>query len=334
MRIDRIGWGIAALVALGALAPDEAARAAETPPAGAASGQVPHVLIVGPTDNYANLIAGISQGVQAGGFPDASKVRLDVQNVKSFAQAKQTVTAALGVGADVVVAVFGQSTRAARDATATVPIVFCPVADPVQAKYVESLEAPGGNLTGVASADPKAVGERLDAFRQLLPALRRLAVFYDSTSSLDKTVLANLEQTAPARGLRIVPREVADPDHARQVLRELDRSQADAVFFLGDAFLRRAGEAIGGVALERALPILVGDPDIEAPAVVVAIGPNQEKMGRICGEAAARILKGAKPAAIPVAHPPFDLVVSLKQAQALGLKVPEAALARATRVIR
>jgi putative tryptophan/tyrosine transport system substrate-binding protein len=234
----------------------------------------------------------------------------------------------------VIVAVFGQSTRAAKEAAGKVPTVFCPVADPVQAQYVARPEAPGGNLTGVASADPTAVGQRLDAFKQVVPNLKRLVVFFDSSSSLDKTVLANLQETAPPRGLEVIPREVADPDHAQQVLREIDRSQADAVFFLGDAFLRRAGEAIGKVALERRLPILVGDPDIEAPGVLVAIGPNQEKMGRMCGETAARILKGTKPGEIPVAHPPFDLVVSLKTAQALGLAVPEAGLARATRVLK
>jgi putative ABC transport system substrate-binding protein len=311
-----------------------AALAAAALAAAAPGAEVPHVLVVGPTDNYANLIAGVAEGVQAGGFADATRLRLEVQNVKSFAQAKQAVTTAVGAGADVIVAVFGQSTRAAREGAKDTPVVFCPVADPVQAEYVRSPEAPGGSLTGVASADRHAVGQRLDAFRQVVPGLSRLVVFFDSTSSLDKTVLANLQQTAPARGLTIIPREVADPDHAQQVLREIDRTQADAVFFLGDAFLRRAGEAIGAVALERKLPLLVGDPDIEAPAVVVAIGPNQEKMGRICGDMAARIVKGAKPSEIPVAHPPFDLVVNVKAATALGLALPETALQKATRVIR
>ncbi len=310
-----------------------AAPAAAGVPATAAA-KVPYVLIVGPTDNYAPLIAGVAEGVQAGGFADASAIKLDVQNVKSFAQAKAAIKTALDAGADAIVTVFGQSTRAARESTADVPVVFCPVADPVAARYVESPDAPGGNLTGVASADPETVGQRLDAFKQVMPGLKRLGVFYDPASSLDKTILANLEQVAPARGLTLVPREVADADHTRTVLRELDGSQVDAVFFLGDALLRRSGEEIGRVAVERKLPILVGDPDIDTPGVVAAIGPNQEKMGRLCGGMVAKLLRGTKPGSLTVAHPPFDLVVSLKAARELGVTVPDAALANAARVLR
>lgn len=317
--------GLASAVVTAALAAGIAAAAAEA---------VPYVLIVGPTDNYAALIAGIAEGLQAGGFPDASKVRIDVQNVRSFAQAKGAIRAALDGGAGAIVTVFGQSTRAARESTTAVPVVFCPVADPVAARYVESPDAPGGNLTGVASADAEAVGQRLDAFAQVLPGLKRLGVFYDSTSPLDRAVLANLERAAPGRGLTLVPREIADADQAMTVLRELDRSQVDAVFFLGDALLRRSGEEIGRVAVERKLPVLVGDPDIDTAGVVAAIGPNQERMGRLCGETVAKLLKGAKPQGLRVAHPPFDLVVSLKAAREVGIAVPEAALAKAARVLR
>ncbi len=324
---------VAALIAATILGGADMAAGGTGAAAGPAA-EIPSVVVVGPTDNYAGLIAGVSEGLQAGGFRDASQIRIDIRNTRSFAQARKAIEAAVGEGADAIVTVFGVATRAAREAAGGVPVVFCPVADPVAAKYVDSAERPGGNLTGVASADAEAVGRRLDAFKRVVPRLERLGIFYDSSSSLDKTVLANLEQVAPGRGIRLVVREIADADTVVAALRELDRAQVDAVFILSDDLLRRSGEAIGRVAAERKIPLVVGDPDIGGPGILASVGPNQEKMGRLCGETVARILKGAKPGSLAVQHPPFDLVVSLKVAGELGVAVPEPAVSSASRVLR
>jgi putative ABC transport system substrate-binding protein len=295
----------------------------------------PRVLIVGPLDGYGALVAGVSEGLQAGGFASAADVQIDVRSVRSTEEARAAIVAAVERGLDAVVTVFGQATQAARDAAPGVPIVFCPVADPLAARLVASPEAPGGRLTGVASADAEASARRLREFQQVVPGLKRLGVLFDPGFPPDRAQLANLEQVGPSLGVSVVRREIGEAPEAVRVLTALDRTQVDAVFILREAWLRRSGTEIGTAAAERRLPLLVGDPELAAfPGVVAAVGPNQEGMGRIAGEMVAKILKGAAPGALPVGHPPFDLVINLKSAGELGLAVPKAAVARAARVIR
>ena len=300
-----------------------------------ATAQVPRVLIVGPIDSYGALVAGVSEGLQSAGFRDAARIRIDVRNARSGDEAKAAIGAAVQEGVDALVTVFGPSTQAARAATATVPIVFCPVADPVAAKFAASNEAPGGNLTGVASADAEASRRRLIAFRQVLPELARLAVLFDPEFPPDRVQVASLERTAPSVGITLLTRAVADSEAAVAALRALGRSEVDAVLVLKEALLRRAPEEIGRAAMARKLPLLVGDPDLVAlPGVVAAVGPSQRDTGKLCGRMTARILNGEKAASLPVEHPAFELLVNLKTAQSLGVVVPERALEQAVRVIR
>src|SRR5439155_11532585 len=205
----------------------------------------------------------------------------------------------------------------------------------VAAKFVASSETPGGNLTGVASADAEASRRRLIAFRQVLPELRRLAVLFDPDFPPDRAQVANLEQTARSVGITLLTRTVADGDAAVAALEALGRSEVEAVLILKEALLRRAAEEIGRVAMTRKLPIVVGDPDlVTLPGVVAAVGPSQQRTGRLCGEMTARTLNGAKAASLAVEHPVFELLVNLKEAGSLGLVVPERAVEQAVRVIR
>src|SRR5260370_944344 len=236
---------------------------------------------------------------------------------------------------DAIVTIFGPSTQAARAATTRVPIVFCPVADPVAAKFVASSEAPGGNLTGVASADAEASRRRLIAFRQVLPELRRLAVLFDPDFPPDRVQVANLEQTARSGGITLLTRTVADGDAAVAALQALGQSEVEAVLILKEALLRHAAEEIGRVAIARKFPIVVGGPDLVAlSGGVAAVGPSQQHPGQLCGAMTARILHGAKAASLAVEHPVIEVLVNLKVAGRLGLVIPEGAVEQAVRVIR
>jgi putative tryptophan/tyrosine transport system substrate-binding protein len=297
--------------------------------------QVPHVLVIGPLDNYGALLTGVLEGLHSAGFTDASRIRIDTRSASSPDEAKAAIGAALDTGVDAIVTVFGSSTQAARAATTKIPIIFCPVADPVASKLALSNDAPGGNLTGVATADAEASRRRIAAFRQALPKLKRLAVMFDSGFTPDLVQMKNFAEIAPSSGIVLVSRAIADESAAVAALQALGPSDADAVFILKDSMLRQAGDALKSAALGQKLPILVGDPDlIEFPGVVAAVGPNQQELGKICGHTTAKILKGAKPANLAIEHPAFDLLVNLKSAQRLGVVIPEGALKHAVRVIR
>src|SRR6202041_3006257 len=168
-------------------------------PAGAQ--QVPQVLLVGPLEDYGALISGMWKGLRSGGYSDISRVHLDVRNAHSADEAKAAIAAGINAGPNVIVTVFGPSTQAASAATTQIPIVFCPVADPVASKFAASNDAPGGNLTGVASTDAEASRRRLAAFRQVLPRLKRVAVLFDSGFPPDRVQIANFEQIAPSSGI-------------------------------------------------------------------------------------------------------------------------------------
>src|SRR5437870_6143888 len=224
--------------------------------------QASHGLVVGPVDGYGALLGGVSEGLQSAGLADAPRIRIDIRNARSGDEAKAAIGTALEAGVNAIVTVFGPSTQAARAATTTVPVVFCPVADPSAAKLVVSSEAPGGNLTGVASADAEASRRRLAAFRQVLPELKRLAVLFDPGFPPDRVQMTNLEQIAPSTGVTLVARAVGEETAAVAALRGLGRADADAVFVLKESLLQRTAAPVGRAASAQQPPILVADPDL------------------------------------------------------------------------
>ena len=287
----------------------------------------PHVLVVGPMVKIDGrlFIEGLLDGLKSGNS-DLSQVRLDIRSVLSADAAKAAIGPAIDTGVKAIVTIYGQSTQAAAAATTKIPIVFCPVADAVAAKLVASNEAPGGNLTGVANGDAEASRRRLDAFRQMLPGLKRLAVLFDPGFPPDKTQMKSLVQVAPSTGITLLSRPVEDGNAAMAALQALGPDDADAIYYLKEATLRHAGPEFKRVAWQQKLPILVSDPEllVTFPAALAAVGPRTMELGKTCGRMTARILNGAKPADLPVEHPVFELLLNLNSAQHLGITVPGA----------
>lgn len=313
---------VAALAALGLAAAAPSVSAQQAPP---------HIMVVGPMVKIDGrlFIGGLLEGLQEGvksGDSDLSQVRLDIRSVLSGEAAKAAISPALDAGVQAIVTIYGQSTQAAIAATSKVPIIFCPVADAVAAKLVASNEAPGGNLTGVSNGDAEASRRRLDAFQQMLPGLKRLAVLFDPGFSPDKTQMRNLEQVAPSTGITLVLRPVENANATMATLQALGPGEADAIYIMKEATLRNAGPGLKRVAWQQKLPILVSDPDLVVtfPAALAAVGPRPGDLGKTCGRMTARILKGARPGEIPVEHPDFSLLLNLHTAQRLGVTVPGA----------
>ena len=301
------------------------------PPLWAQQAPPPHVLVVGPMVKIDGrlFIGGLLEGLQKGdksSDSDLSQVRLDVKNVVSADAAKAVIGPAIDAGVDAIVTIYGQPTQVATAATTKIPIVFCPVADPVGSKLVASNEAPGGNLTGVSSGDAEASRRRLDAFRQMLPGLKRLAVLFDPGFPPDKTQMKNLAQVAPSAGITLVSRPVENANAAMAALQALGPDEADAIFILKEATLRHAGPELKRVAFKQKLPILVTDPELVVtfPAALAAVGFNPRELGMTCGRITARVLRGAKPADLPIEHPDFELLLNIQSAQRLGVTVPGA----------
>jgi putative tryptophan/tyrosine transport system substrate-binding protein len=222
---------------------------------------------------------------------------------------------------------------AAKQATSVIPIVFATAGDPVGTGIVASLARPGGNVTGLSSQSPDAAGKRLELLRQLVPGLRRLAVLSDIGNPFTEREKGEVQRAARTLGLELATvdiRRAEDIDSAFQGLQL--HAQALYVPAVPLFFANRA--RINNLALAVRLPTMHLVREYVEAGGLMCYGPNWPDMWRQAADLVDKILRGAKPADIPVQQPTkFDLVVNLRTAKALGLNIPDKLLALADEVI-
>ena len=225
--------------------------------------------------------------------------------------------------------------RAAKAATATIPIVFSVASDPVALGLVASLNRPGGNATGFAELNTDLASKRLDILHELVPGAVRFAILVDSNTSPAPTMVASLQAAAATKGWQLESLSVAPTaEDIEVVFTTLAQKRIDAVLVSPGApfFLLRS--QLAELAARHAIPTIYWDRQLVETGGLVSYGSNITDQFRQVGIYAGRILKGAKPADLPVQQPTkFELVINLKTAKALGLEVPPMLLARADEVI-
>jgi len=231
---------------------------------------------------------------------------------------------------DLIVTHSTAGARAAKQATKTIPIVIAAVSDPVRNGIVASLARPGGNITGLSFQDTELDAKRFEYLKQAAPGLSRVALLRP------RQIYRNDEApNRAAAGLGFKPTDVL-VDGAQDLDRAFSvavKQGADAMFLSNSSLLRAHAEKIATLAIRHRLPT-VGAPSFAEKGILIGYGANLEDIYRRAGGIAAKILKGAKPAELPIEQPTkFELVVNLKTARALGMTVPQALLARADRVI-
>ena len=242
----------------------------------------------------------------------------------------------VGAKVDVIVAVVTQAALAAKNATPTIPIVFVGVADPVGSALVASLARPGGNVTGNSIAATEVLGKQLELLRELLPGLRRVAALWNPTN----TVFANQQlkeakAAATRLGSEIQVVEVRRADALEKAFETIVADRHRAVLVLGDPMLGANADRIARLALKHKLPTagnLGGSAD---SGILIVYGANFDEMYRRAAVYVDRILKGAKPADLPIERPTrFELIVNENTAKALGLTIPSSMASRADRVVQ
>jgi ABC-type uncharacterized transport system substrate-binding protein len=222
---------------------------------------------------------------------------------------------------------------AAKQATSVIPIVFGSVADPVGTGLVASLARPGGNVTGLSNQSADLPGKRFELLREVVPGLRRLAIM--ANVSNPSNVLEMNEAQAPARklGLDVVRLEIQQAGDIEPALASL-RGDTDALYVVTDALVNTNRVRINTLALAARLPTMFGEKGYVQSGGLLSYGPNFPDLYRRASDYVDRILRGAKPAELPVEQPTkFELVINLKTAKALGLTISESFLLRADEVI-
>jgi putative tryptophan/tyrosine transport system substrate-binding protein len=236
---------------------------------------------------------------------------------------------------DVIVTGGPLPTRVTKDATSTIPIVITQVNDPVGNGFVASLARPGGNITGLSTLAPEISGKQLELLKEILPSLSRAAVFGTSTQPGNSQVLKEVELAAGALAVKLQYVDIISPKDIESAFRAASKGRAEAVLMIASSSVvgdRR--QEIVDLAVKSRLPVIYPFSSYVEAGGLMFYGANLRDLDRRAATFVDKILKGAKPADLPVEQPTkFDLVINLKTAKALGLKIPAHLLMEADRVI-
>ncbi len=227
--------------------------------------------------------------------------------------------------------------RAAKNATKTIPIVMAGAgSDPVEAGFIDSLARPGGNVTGLTNLSPELGGKRLELFKEAVPKLARVAVLYDP--ALPPNVLEVKELlpvAARALGLTIQPWEVRVADDFDRVFAALNKQRPDGLYVGAGPLINSNRKRIADLALKSRLPSIYQSREVVDTGGLMSYGADQAERYRRVAYYVDRILKGAKPADLPVEQPmKFEFVINLKTAKQIGVTIAPEVLARANKLIR
>jgi putative ABC transport system substrate-binding protein len=236
---------------------------------------------------------------------------------------------------DVIVTVGSNATRAAKEATATIPIVMTQDPDPIGNGFVASLARPGGNITGLSNVNRELSGKRLEILKEVVSKLSRVAVFGTSTFPGAAQNLKETELAAGAFRVQLQYLDVLEPKDIETAFREASKGRAEAVLVLGGSVLNSQRVRVVEFAAKSRLPAIYGIRESVEAGGLMSYGPSANDLTRRAATYVDKILKGAKPADLPVEQPTkFDFIVNLKTAKQLGLTLPPNVLARANRVIK
>jgi putative ABC transport system substrate-binding protein len=236
---------------------------------------------------------------------------------------------------DVIVTGGPSPTRATKEATVTIPIVMALDNDPVGSGFVASLARPGGNITGLATLSPEISGKQLELLKEIVPRLSHVAVVGTSSNPGNAQMLKETELAAGAFAVQLHYLDVEGPKDIETVFRAASKGRADAVLVLPNSVLLSQRAQLADLAAKNRLPAVYGQPEYVDAGGLMFYGASITEMFRRAATYVDKILKGAKPADLPVEQPTkFEFVISLKAAKQIGLTIPPNVLARADRVIK
>jgi putative tryptophan/tyrosine transport system substrate-binding protein len=278
------------------------------------------------------------QGLRDLGYVEGRNVVIEYRDAEGKLERLHALAAELvALKVDVILAGGTPQALAAKQATKTIPIVFGAVADPVTDGLVTSLARPGGNITGLSLRAPELVGKRLELLTQAVPGVSRAAALWQPGTYVERTeqdILKEAEVAARALGLRLQVVEARGPEDFDRAFSDMTRARAGALTVLPSTMFFIERRRLVDLAAKNRLPAVYISREFVMPGGLMSYGPNVDDLFRHAATYVDKILKGAKPADLPVEQPTkFELVINMKTAKALGLTIPPSVLARADRII-
>jgi ABC-type uncharacterized transport system substrate-binding protein len=307
-------------------------------PAEAQQPKVPRIGFLFGASPSANAgrVEAFRQGLQELGYIDGKNIVIEVRYADGKLDRLPALAAELfGLNVELIVTAGPAVTRPVKQATNTIPIVMAFDSDPVGSGFISSLARPGGNITGLSSLSPELNGKRLELLKETVPKISRVAVLGNPGNTATALNFQETEVAARAYELRILSLEVREPNDLDSAFSTMTKGRADAILPLGDSVIVFHRERIVNFATKNRLPSMHGDKAWVEAGGLISYGPDILDSFRRAATYVDKILKGTKPADLPVEQPKkFELVINLKTAKQIGLTIPPNVLARADRVIR
>ena len=276
------------------------------------------------------------QGLRALGYVEGNNIIVEYR----WGEGKETrlpelIAEVIGLKPDIIVTAGTPAVLAAKNATTTIPIVMTNSPDAVRDGLVASLARPGGNVTGMSIFTPELTGKRLELLKETVPKVSRVATVWNMANPGNVPLLTDTQTAARSLGLKLQSIGVRSPDDLEGAFAAMAREKAQALNVLSDGFMVTNRALITGLALKRRLPsIFPSDAYVQAGGLM-SYGPNIAATYHRAATFVDKILKGRKPADLPVEQPmKFELVINLKTAKQIGLTIPQWTLMKADKVIQ
>jgi putative tryptophan/tyrosine transport system substrate-binding protein len=299
-------------------------------------GKLPTIgfLVSGTPSSHGQWVAAFVRRLHELGWIEGRTVAIEYRWAEGRTErAAEIATEFVGRKVDVIVTSATAPVVAAKQATSVIPIVFAAAGDPVASGLVASLARPGGNITGLSIQQTDVAAKRLELLREVVPGLSRLAILANLGSPAAVLEMREVQATARTLGLEVITLEIQRGENIASAFKAL-KGRADALYVAIDPLVNTHRIRINTLALATRLPTMHGSREGVEAAGLMSYGPNLPDLFRRAAEFVDKILRGAKPADIPVEQPrKFDFVINLTTANALGLEVPPTLLARADEVI-
>jgi putative ABC transport system substrate-binding protein len=284
---------------------------------------------------FATFVAAFHEGLRETDYFEGQNVAIEHRWADGrYDQLPAMAADLVGRSVAVIIAMGGTpSALAAKSATSTIPIVFL-VSDPVSSGLVASLARPGANLTGVDMFTLELMAKRLELLSELVPQARVIALLVNPTAPIAEGYIRNAQEAAHAKGVRLPLLNASTESEIDTAFVTLVQLRAGALIVVADPFLDGRREQLVTLAARHAVPVIYALREFAVAGGLISYGASFTATFRQAGVYAGKILKGAKPADLPVEQPAkFELVINLRTAKALGLTVPQSLLARADEVI-
>lgn len=292
------------------------------------------LLLTGSPSASEPMTAAFRQELRNLGYVESRNIALELRWADVPQRLSDLATDLVRSNADIIVTQGTPAAQAARRATSTIPIVMATSGDPVAVGLVSSLARPGGNITGNSILGPDLIGKRLELIKELVPSVSRVAVLSNPTNPMHALHVREAEAAAKTLGIALQVLEARGPDDFERVFHAATSGRASALLVFGDPVLKANRTRLANLATKSRLPAVYELSGFAEAGGLANYGPSLPELFRRAAFYVDKILRGAKPADLPVQQPSkFELVINIRTATALGLTIPPSVLLRADRVV-